>query len=62
MAADGNGDIEYVGRALPGIADDAPGWQITKYTTPSAITEGKLAGKSNIYDKIWDDHAGYTYG
>ncbi|MCK5611384.1 hypothetical protein KAR91_56460 [Candidatus Pacearchaeota archaeon] len=61
-ADDGNGDIEYIGYAMPGVADAEEGWQIEKFTnTAGSPVAGKFAGGSNRYDKIWDNRAGYSY-
>lgn len=59
---DGNGDPEYIGRAIPGIGEDEEGWQIKKlFYTAGIYQKSQFAGGSNRYDKIMDDYAGYSY-
>lgn len=63
---DANGNIEYVGSAVPGTAPSAASWQIQKLTwalspTFYEVTQVDYADGTAAYIKIWDDRATYTY-
>ena len=52
--------IEYIGKALPGVADDATGWQITKLTYDGDnITAINFASDNSNFDFIWADRADF---
>ncbi|MBF0629538.1 MAG: hypothetical protein HQL89_00940 [Magnetococcales bacterium] len=62
-AYDANGNVEYIGLAKPGTAEDAPGWLIRKIAydaqqRPVSVTFPD--GRANI-GQVWDARAGYTY-
>lgn len=52
----------YIGRAEPGTATSAAGWQIRKITySGDDPTTVLFADGTNEYIKVWDDRATYTY-
>jgi hypothetical protein len=63
---DGNGNPEYMGEALPGMAESSSGWRIRKFTLgtdggETVVTDVKFAGGSQEFNKVMDDYASYTY-
>jgi hypothetical protein len=64
VAYDASDQPEYIGYAMPGVEDDAAGWQIRKNTWSGGglLTATKYAGSDNGYIHVWDDRATYTYG
>ena len=60
---DANGNPIYIGKALPGTAKTASGWQIMKitYDANGNATDIQWAGGSDAFDKIWNDRATYAY-
>jgi len=61
IAYDGD-NPEYIGRAQPGTADSAAGWQIRLITYDGDNPETILfADGKNEYINIWDDREDYDY-
>lgn len=63
---DGNANPEYMGEALPGMAEDSPGWRIRKFifgteAGETVLTDVKWADGNPNFDKVMDDHASYIY-
>jgi len=58
-----DGQPLYRGRASPGTAKSATGWQIQKfiYDDNGFLTDIQWAEGNAKFTKIWDDRAGYTY-
>jgi hypothetical protein len=57
-----DGQVAYEGRARPGTAAAAPGWQIRKYTyAETQVTDIQFAGGDHDYVHVWDDGAGVNY-
>ena len=58
------GEITYVGKAIPGSATSASVWQICKIdesgTNGVELIITWAEGNKN-FDKIWDDRTTYTY-
>jgi len=56
-------NAEYVGKALPGTATNAPKWQIMKltYDANDNVTDVKYANGTNTFTLIWDSRATYSY-
>jgi hypothetical protein len=54
---------EYIGYATPGTSKATAGWQIRKltYDAGGLVTDTQFASGSNLYDKVWNDYAGYSY-
>jgi hypothetical protein len=62
MAYDASGFIIYLGKAAPGTATTATGWQIQKFTySGTNVTKIEWAGGSPNFDKVWDDRSSYSY-
>lgn len=63
MENNANGQPVYVGRAAPGTAQDAAGWQIQKFTySGNAIVKIEWADGNAEFDKKWTLRAtAYTY-
>lgn len=62
-AYDANGNVEYLGLAKPGTAEDASEWLIRKiaYDAQQRPVSIKFPdGRANI-GQAWDAHASYTY-
>lgn len=60
LAYDGSDNLEYVGWAEPGIADDAGGWFIIKLGyTGSNLTSVKHASGVAGNQYTWDGRTGY---
>lgn len=61
------GDVpEYFGEALPGTANNQPGWRIYRYEY--VIVDGDLevagirfASGNTLFDKVWDNREDYEY-
>jgi len=52
----------YIGRATPGTAKSAAGWQIQKLTySGNHVTDVQWASGTAKYDKVWDSRESYTY-
>lgn len=59
---DSDGNIEYVGRVLPGAKTSELKWQIRKYIRlDGVIIDKHFADGSNRYDKEMDEYASYDY-
>ncbi len=60
---DASNNPVYIGFAAPGMAPDAPAWQIKKFTydVNGNVTDIQFASGSNDYDKVWDNRASYSY-
>ena len=53
-------NVEYIGKSLPGIADDATGWQIIKLTySGSNVIAINFASDNSNFDFIWDSASTY---
>ena len=61
---DVNNNPIYVGEALPGTAKSATGWRIKKITwdVNGNPTDIAWASSTMLFDKIFNNYAGYTYG
>lgn len=58
----GNGQVEYIGEAVPGSKDAKPVWRIHKRTyEANRLTKIAWANFNAGYDKIWDDRTTYDY-
>lgn len=55
-------DTTYVGYALPGYATSDAFWKIKRIQVVGTETIIEYAGSNALFDKIWDNRAGYTYG
>ena len=59
--------LTYIGKALPGTATSAAGWQLMKLTydgtnnTQVDFPQDASGNQSNLFAFIWDSRAGYTY-
>jgi hypothetical protein len=62
-AYNGNGDVEYMGRAVPGTDKGLVGWQIQKffYDASGNVTDVKWAGSSDRFAFVWTARAALTY-
>lgn len=60
---DANGKPTYMCKARPGTLSSETGWQIRSFTYDASdnLTHIKFAGGSNLYDKVADDYATYSY-
>lgn len=59
---DGSGNVIYIGRALPGTAKTATGWQIQKLTwSGTTMTDIQWANGTRDYTAIWNDRASLSY-
>jgi hypothetical protein len=62
LAYDDDGNVEYIGKAAPGTATSAAGWQIQKITYASGdASTVKFADGTAACSKVWDSRATYTY-
>lgn len=53
--------VLYIGKAAPGTAANAAGWQIKKFTENGALSSLKFADGSSAFSFVWADRASYTY-
>lgn len=55
--------VEYICKAVPGLATSATGWQITKfsYDANGNASEQNWANGSDGFTFICDNRAGYSY-
>jgi hypothetical protein len=61
-AYDGDGNVEYIGRAHPGTAQSAALWQIQKLTYSSGDpTDVKWAGGTAAFIHVWNNRASFSY-
>ncbi len=51
----------YLGRALPGSSSADPVWELRKLLTSGYNVAILWADGSGLFDKVWDDRAGYSY-
>ena len=60
---DANGNVEYLGLAEPGTADDTPGWMIRKivYDAQQRPVAIKFADGSAEFGRVWSACTSYTY-
>ncbi len=60
---DNNGNVLYIGRAIPGTLRSQPRWVIKKYKYDSNNRKlrERFANGTNFHDKVWDDRTGYKY-
>lgn len=59
-AYDGSNNLEYLGKAMPGAADDDSAWSIVKFSyTGSNLTAKKLASNNASFNKQWTQRAMY---
>ena len=58
-----DGNITYVGYAVPGSSEDEAKWQIRKfeYDASGNLIAVKFAEGTVGFDKIWNNRASYTY-
>jgi hypothetical protein len=58
------GDVEYIGRAKPGVSESDDAWLIAYigYDSSRNITSLKFAGGDNAYKNAWSrcDHYSYS--
>jgi len=56
----GTSNVEYIGKSLAGVADDATGWQIIKLTyNGSNVTDINFASNNSNFEFIWDSRTTY---
>jgi hypothetical protein len=62
-AYNANGDVEFMGRAQPGTAKSAVGWQIQKfvYDVDGNVTDIVWAGSSDRFAFVWTDRNNLSY-
>ncbi len=60
---DGSNNAIYIGRAQPGTAITATGWQISKltYDVSNNMTSLDWASGLDNFDFIWNNRATYSY-
>lgn len=60
---DGNGNVIYLGQAMPGTPTSQKGWQILKctYNVNDDLETALWAGGTRSFDKTWNDRATYDY-
>ena len=60
---DGSNNAIYIGRAQPGTAVSAAGWNICKLTYDGSnnMTDLKWANSSDNFEFIWNDRASYIF-
>lgn len=63
QTSDGNDLDEYIGIAKPGTATSAASWQIKKivYTGTLKVSGIVWASGNDLFDKVFDNRAGYSY-
>jgi YD repeat-containing protein len=63
FAYDASGNVQYVGRAEPGVATSGAHWQIQKltYDGSNRITAVQWAQGTDEFKYVWTDRATYTY-
>ncbi len=63
IAYDANNNPEYMGQATPGTSVSEVGWQIKKFTydVNQNVTDIQFAEGSNLYNRVWDSRASYSY-
>jgi len=55
-------NVEYIGEARPDVAPHQAGWRIKKYFFSGNLSTGYAwANGTDLFDKIWNDRATYTY-
>jgi hypothetical protein len=50
----------YIGVAIPGTANSAANWKISRINTNNPITI-YWADSSTLYNKVWNSRSSYTY-
>lgn len=63
ISYDGSDRPEYLGLTEPGNLTSQAVWSIKKltYSATNQVTKIEYAGGTNLFDKVWDDRATYTY-
>ena len=56
-----SGNVTYIGKAARGSLDAAAVWQIKKIIIVGAVITVSFADKVDMFTKVWDDRASYTY-
>jgi len=58
-----DGNVVYLGRALPGTATSVAQWQIRKFTydDDKNVTKIEFASGSSKYEYEWDEVENYEY-
>ena len=61
---DNNGNVIYIGQAVPGSIKSASVWQIKKlvYDGNGNVTDIQYADSVTTFTKIWNNRASYSYG
>lgn len=58
----GDGNVLYFGRALPGSAKSSAVWQVRKFTySGQNLTDVQWADGNTKYDNVWNDRASLSY-
>lgn len=52
----------YIGKAAPGTATSEALWQVKRIAVSGTVTSILWADSDSLYDNIWDNRAGLTYG
>jgi len=58
---DAGGGVTYVGKADPGTATSASGWQIQRITETGADISIEWADGDALYNNVWDDRLSLSY-
>lgn len=62
-SGNGVGEIEYVGKAVPGSVTSSSVWQIQKmtYNASNKLTDVQWHGGNDYFDNVWDNRGAGTY-
>lgn len=60
---DGTGNLIYLGQAAAETAEGDAGWLVRRidYNAAGDVSAVKFADHSAMFNKVWDNRAGYTY-
>lgn len=60
---DGSGNLVYLGRAAPGTAKSAAGWQIQRLPVDGLnnTTDCQFANGVTAFDQVWNNRASLSY-
>jgi hypothetical protein len=62
LSYNAEGNVEYLGIALPNVATSSSGWQIRKMVySGSDVVAILFAGGTSDFDKVWDLRTTYSY-
>lgn len=59
---DNQGDVIYLGEALPDSLQSDPVWKIRKVDLSGSVITILFADSNNNLDNVWDDRETLTYG